>query len=183
MENDILLEKRTLVHKGSILDYYEDIMSFPNGNKATWDYIEHKPVVAFFPVDVKTGKILCVKQYRHAIESESIEIPAGGINDNETPFDGAIRELSEETGYECVDSDASAEVSKLIEMYTSVGYTNEKIYIFYGNVVKKRSQSLDENEYVNIILLDKDEIRNMILNGEIKDGKTIAAFFAYSNIV
>lgn len=175
---DLTLVKRELIYKGSIIDYYKDDMLFSNGNTARWDYVDHKPVVSFLPIDIDTGKIVCVKQFRHPVEQYCIEIPAGGILDGEEPLTGALRELEEETGYKLV-----GEASHLVDIYTSVGYCNEKIYIYYGNVKKVKAQSLDENEFVNVECYELNELKRMILSGEIEDGKTVSAIMSYYSIV
>ena len=90
---------RKLVAHGHILDYYEDTIAVPNGNIAHWDFIKHKGAAAVVPV-LPDGRILMVRQYRNALDRETIEIPAGGLADEkEDPNDCALRELKEETGY------------------------------------------------------------------------------------
>ena len=76
---------RDLVAKGAIIDYYQDTMQIPNGNIAKWDLIDHKGAAAVVAVR-EDGKLLMVRQYRNALERETLEIPAGGLN-------GRIRQL------------------------------------------------------------------------------------------
>ena len=90
---------RDLVAKGAIIDYYQDTMQIPNGNIAKWDLIDHKGAAAVVAVR-EDGKLLMVRQYRNALERETLEIPAGGLNGREEPTDqAAMRELQEESGY------------------------------------------------------------------------------------
>ena len=70
--------KRELVAKGAIIDYYQDTMQIPNGNIAKWDLIDHKGAAAVVAVR-EDGKLLMVRQYRNALERETLEIPAGGL--------------------------------------------------------------------------------------------------------
>ena len=89
---------RELKYKGSILDVYQDSIKVPNGNVAKWDFIGHKGAAAVLPV-TNEGKIIMVKQYRNAIDRDSLEIPAGGKNGVDEPtIVAAARELEEETG-------------------------------------------------------------------------------------
>lgn len=64
--DEIRRVKRELVHKGAIVNFYEDYMALPNGNTAVWDFIEHKGAAAVVPVTGE-GKILMVRQYRNAL--------------------------------------------------------------------------------------------------------------------
>lgn len=68
---------RELVYKGSILDIYKDIMQLPNGNTEEWDFVAHRMgAAAVLPVR-PDGRIVMVRQYRNALERETLEIPAG----------------------------------------------------------------------------------------------------------
>ncbi len=174
INKNVFVEKRELIHKGSILDYYKDTMRFSNGNTQCWDYIDHKPVVSVLPVD-EDGNIICVRQYRHAIDKSSLEIPAGGIGDDNNPLTGALRELREETGYICDEKDAK----HLIDIYTSVGYTNEMVYIYECKVSKKTNASLDDNEFVAVEKYSPMQLYEMIIKGEIQDAKTVSAVMTY----
>lgn len=167
---------RKLVHKGSIVEFYEDTMAFANGNTAKWDYIHHRGAAAILPVD-REGKILMVRQYRGAIEKEYLEIPAGGLDSSDEDFKTcAIRELEEETGY------CTKEAFHLLDIYTTAAFCDEKIGIYYTEELIPSHQNLDENEYVSIERYSINELTDMILNGEIEDSKTISAILAYKTL-
>lgn len=98
MEQFERLERKLIVH-GTIIDYYQDKVRVPNGNIVTWDFIGHKGAAAVVPVR-EDGKILMVRQYRNALDRETLEIPAGGLNGADEPTKAAAaRELEEETGF------------------------------------------------------------------------------------
>lgn len=164
--------KRELVHEGVIIDVYTDYMQIPNGNTAKWDFIGHKGAAAIVPVD-QDGNIIMVRQYRNAIEKNTLEIPAGGLNPGEDMKTCATRELEEETGYR------SEHVEHLIDLYTTVAFCNEKIGIYYTKDLIPSHQHLDEDEYVSIETHTLEELVKMIFDGVIEDGKTIAAILAY----
>lgn len=164
--------KRELKHKGSIVDFYSDTMELPNGKIVDWDFIQHKGAAAIVPVDSE-GKILMVRQYRNAIERDTLEIPAGGKNVDEDMKTCAIRELEEETGYR------AGNVEHLIDLYTTVAFCNEKIGIYYTTELIPSKQHLDEDEFVNVERYTLDELVEMIFKGQIKDAKTIAAIMSY----
>lgn len=166
--------KRELVAKGAILDYYQDTMLIPNGNVAKWDLIDHKGAAAVVAVR-DDGKILMVRQYRNALERETLEIPAGGLNGREEPTDqAAMRELREETGYTC------GRLELLNSIYTTVAFCNEKIDIYLARDLKPGQQQLDEDEYVNVEAYTLEELKQMIFDCRIQDSKTICAVMTYA---
>ncbi|MBO4980504.1 MAG: NUDIX hydrolase [Lachnospiraceae bacterium] len=167
--------KRELVVKGSIIDYYQDTMQIPNGNVVKWDLIDHKGAAAVVAVR-EDGKLLMVRQYRNALERETLEIPAGGRNGRQEPTDvAAIRELEEETGYKC------DQVELLTSIYTTVAFCNEKIDIYLARGLKERgSQHLDEDEYINVEAYSVDELKQMIFDCRIQDSKTICGILTYA---
>ena len=166
---------RELVAKGAIIDYYQDTMQVPNGNTAKWDFIEHKGAAAVVAVR-EDGKLLMVRQYRNALERETLELPAGGLNDRKEPTDvAAIRELSEETGYVC------DKVELLVSIYTTVAFCNEKIDIYVARDLKPGKQHLDEEEFINVEAYSVEELKQMILQCKIQDSKTICGVLAYAD--
>lgn len=166
--------KRELIAQGAIIDYYQDTMQIPNGNIAKWDLIDHKGAAAVVAVK-ENGELLMVRQYRNALERETLEIPAGGLNGREEPTDeAAMRELSEETGYVC-DS-----VELLTSIYTTVAFCNEKIDIYLAENLRPGKQHLDENEYINVESYSVEELKEMIFSGKIQDSKTICGILAYA---
>ena len=173
-----MLEKFKIVEKkkeyeGHIVDFYSYEMEVPNGNRVTWDIIEHKGAAAILPVD-KDGKIILVRQYRGAIDDLLLEIPAGGRDSKEEDFKVcAARELEEEIGYR------SEHIHHLVDYYSAAAYTSEKIGIYYTEELIPSKQRLDENEFVQIERYTLQELTDMIFSGEITDGKTIAAVMTY----
>lgn len=166
---------RDLVANGVIIDYYQDTMQIPNGNVVKWDLIDHKGAAAVVAVR-EDGKLLMVRQYRNALERETLEIPAGGLNGREEPTkDAAIRELAEETGYVC------DEVELLTSIYTTVAFCNEKIDIYLARNLKQHgSQHLDEDEYINVEAYSVEELKQMIFDCKIQDSKTICGILTYA---
>ena len=173
MSDEIKRIDRTLIHKGSIIEYYVDTMHFPNGNEAKWDFIKHNGAAAVIPV-TDDGKILMVSQYRNALERYTLEIPAGGLNPGEATITAAARELEEETGYRAAD-----ELELLISIYTTVAFCNEKIDIYVARNLVKTQQHLDEDEFLNVGAYTLAELEQMIFEQKIQDAKTISALMAY----
>ena len=98
MSEDVKRMGRELAYQGTVLKVYKDHMKFSNGNTEDWDFIHHDGAAAVIPV-MDDGKILMVKQYRNALERDTLEIPAGKLDDpDEEGIVCASRELKEETG-------------------------------------------------------------------------------------
>ncbi len=166
---------RELVAHGAIIDYYQDTMQIPNGNVVKWDLIDHKGAAAIVAVR-EDGKLLMVRQYRNALERETLEIPAGGLNGREEPtIDAARRELAEETGYVC------DELELLTSIYTTVAFCNEKIDIYLArNLSRQGEQNLDEDEFINVEAYTIEELKQMVFDCKIQDAKTISAIMTYA---
>lgn len=174
MENFERLE-RTLIHKGAIIDYYQDTIKVPNGNIVKWDFIKHKGAAAVVAVR-EDGKLLMVRQYRNALDRETLEIPAGGLNSVDEPTKlAAARELEEETGYK------AGKLELLLTIHTTVAFCNEKIDIYVATDLQPSKQHLDEDEYINVEAYDIEELAQMVYDCKIQDGKTVSALMTYKN--
>lgn len=167
--------KRTLIHKGAIIDYYQDTVKVPNGNIVTWDFIGHKGAAAVVAVNAE-GKLLMVRQFRNALDRETLEIPAGALDSVDEPTDvAAARELEEETGYK------ASRLEYLLTIRTTVAFCNEKIDVYVASDLIPSKQNLDEDEFINVEEYDIETLVQMVYEGKIQDGKTVAALMAYKN--
>lgn len=168
--------ERTLVHNGKIIDYYQDTVQVPNGNVVKWDFIGHKGAAAIVAVR-EDGKLLMVRQWRNALDRYTLEIPAGGLNGADEPTEAAARrELLEETGY------LAEKVEFLLRIYTTVAFCNEKIDIYLAKDLKRRkSQHLDEDEFIDVKACELEELVQMIYDGTIEDSKTVSAIMTYKS--
>lgn len=175
MSEEIKRINRELVQTGSILEMYQDTMLLPNGHTAYWDFIKHKGAAAVVPV-TGDGKIIMVRQYRNALERETLEIPAGAKNfvEEETRI-CAGRELEEETGFRC------DHLEFLISIYTTVAFCNEMIDVYVARDLIPAKQHLDEDEFLNVVEMELGELLDMIYAGTLQDAKTVAALLAYKN--
>lgn len=166
---------RTLKYQGSILKIYEDTVD-ANGHLAHWDFIHHNGAAAVVPV-TKDGTILMVRQYRNALDRYTLEVPAGALNFPEEPkIDCAHRELEEETGYKT----EKEKLEFLIRVNTTVAFCDEVIDIFVARDLEPSVQNLDEDEYIEVEEWTVKDLEEKIYQGEITDGKTIAAILAYA---
>ena len=171
MDYEVLESK--LTHEGKLVKVTVDILRMPDGKPAMREtVIRGKNAAAVLPLDTD-GKFIFVRQYRHAFAEMILEIPAGILEDGEDPADGILRELEEETGKK------AGKLEYLFEMYPTVGYCSEQIYLYFATDLTEGQQKLDPDEFVEIEKYTPEEAMDMIYKGEIKDGKTIAAIMAY----
>ncbi len=173
MSEEIRRTGRELMYSGSILKVYKDYMEFENGNTAEWDFIHHDGAAAVVPV-MDDGRILMVSQYRNALERDTLEIPAGKLDEpGESGMQCSKRELEEETGYR------SDNLEWLITLRTTVAFCDERVDIYVARDLIPSKQNLDEDEYVDVKAYTLKELKDMIFTGKIEDSKTIAALLAY----
>ena len=166
---------RELKYSGTMIEIYSDTIIVPNGNVVHWDFVKHNGAAAVVPI-TDDGKVVMVRQFRNALDRETLEIPAGGLDSLDEPtLDAAARELEEETGYK------SNDLVFLITVATTVAFCNEKIDIYLARNLIQSKQHLDEDEFVEVEEYTVDELVDMIYAGKINDAKTIAAILAYKN--
>ncbi len=158
---------KTYVYKGKILSVRKDDITLPDGTPAIREMVEHSGGSAVYCE--KDGKVLLVKQFRYPYKEELYEIPAGKLNEGEDPMQTAIRELEEEGGIR------AKRVEKMFDIYPTPAYTNEIIRIYKATEFVETKSCLDEDEFLSAEWIDKNTVKKMIENGQIKDAKTIVA--------
>ena len=175
MDEELIEERISTedIFDGTLLHVKRDYVKLPNGNTSVREWIKHQGAAAVLPV-LEDGRMIFVRQYRYPIQQVTLEIPAGKLDSpEEDPLECARRELSEETGYE-------AEYYKfLTKLATTVGFSNEFIYIYAADNLTAGKQHTDEDEFINVLLLTMDEAMAKIKSGEICDAKSVAAVLLY----
>lgn len=159
--------KRKEIYKGRIITLVNDEVMLDNGKTSSREIVIHNGGACIALKD-KDGKYFLVKQFRYAFNEELLEFCAGKIELNEDPDETIKREAREELGY-------SVKNLKYFG-YTipTCGYDTEKIHLYYGEVDEKLKQHFDEDEYMEVVKYSYDEIKQMIKEAKIVDGKTIA---------
>lgn len=174
-----LIEKKISsedVFDGVLLHVKKDKVMLPNGNEAWREWIKHPGAAAVLPV-LPDGRLIFVRQYRYPVQQVTLEIPAGKLDMvGEDPLECAKRELSEETGYQ---ADNYIFLTKLA---TTVGFSNEFIYIYGADGLHSGKQHTDEDEFINVQLLTMEEAMEKIKSGEICDAKSITAVLLYREL-
>lgn len=101
------------------------------------------------------------------------EIPAGKIEGDEAPLSCAKRELSEESGYTAKD------FKKLTSILTTPGFTDEQIHLYAATGLTSGKQHPDEDEFLNVVILTPEEVKERVLSGEICDAKSLCSLYLY----
>lgn len=182
MENSeikLLKERKARVetshlYKGKIINLRLDNAFYGDGTRRNIEVVEHPRAVVIIPV-TSQKKIIFIKQYRKVIDNILIELPAGLLEKNETPFACAQRELQEEVGFK------ANKMISLSGFYTSPGFCTEYIHIFIAKDLEKSQLSQDEDEAIDPLEISLEKATEMITNHEITDGKSIVSIFKYSN--
>lgn len=157
-----------IVYNGKVIDVSKDVALLKNGKTAQRDVVHHKGGVTI--IAVENNKILLIHQYRYPIQSVLTELPAGKLDkENESPLLAAKRELKEETGF------SAAKWQELGFVYSTPGFSNEKLYLFKATELTKGEQNLEDDEFIKYEFIEISKIKEMIQNNEITDAKTICA--------
>lgn len=170
MENKEKTIKENLVYDGKIVKLYVDDVII-NNHTAKREVIKHPGGVCI--LGFIDNKVILEKQYRYPYKEYVYELPAGKLEINEDPYNAALREFNEETGFK------ASSLIDLGKMYPSCGYSSEIIYLYLAKDLTKSTTNLDEDEFIDLKLFTREEIILMIENGTIKDAKTICLIYKY----
>ena len=169
--------KSEVIFRGKVFNTIVNQIEYDSGNKAVREVAEHPGGAVVVPV-TDEGKIVMVTQHRFPMNEVLLELPAGKLNKDENPFVCAVRELEEETGYK------SENVSELGSIYTTPGYSTEKLWIYFAKNLKPGNHNREEGEYgMQVFEFSLDEVEKKIINGEIVDGKTICGIYLAKNFL
>ncbi len=158
-----------LVYDGRVVHLYVDRVLLPNGQESIREYCHHVGAVAVLPL-THEGDVICVRQYRHAHRKVLTEIPAGKLDSpDEDHVLAALRELREETGATCKNL-------IYLGLYRSTpAILDEQIFLYLATDLTFGEQDLDEDEFLNNVRIPLSELVDLVMQGEIADGKTQVA--------
>jgi ADP-ribose pyrophosphatase len=169
------LKSRDNVFAGRVLDVGAEVHEMPDGRCSEFEIIRHPGGAAILPV-LADGRVLLIRQFRPAIGEMVYEIPAGRLEPGETPENCAARELIEEAGY------AAGEVLALGSFWSTVGFCDERIYLFLGRGLSEAAQDLEPDEVIDLCPMSHDDALHKIASGEILDSKTQLALLHYQRL-
>lgn len=159
-----ILKSKT-VFSGRVFYVTQDTIN-EDGITYVRDVVHHPGSAVIVPV-FDDGSVALVRQYRHPAVRYLLEVPAGTLNQGETPELGAARELEEELGV------VAAKIVPLTEFFVSPGFCEEKMWLFLATELTATSQRLDDDEIVEVVKVPFSRALEMIGSGEIEDAKTI----------
>ncbi|MDK2801802.1 MAG: NUDIX hydrolase [Oscillospiraceae bacterium] len=160
------------IYKGNFLNLNVDTVQLPNGKISTREYFKHPGAVCILPIALN-GDIIMVNQYRYPMGCCVLELPAGKLEKGENRENASSRELLEETGYE------SSCLEYIGEYYPAPAYVDEIIYMYKATGLIYRGQKLDDDEFLKVEQYSLKDIKKLLFDGSIKDGKTQACLYRY----
>ena len=157
--------KSETIYEGPIFTITHDTVELENGNEAIRDVLIHHGGVCVIPV-TENNEILMVKQFRYPFRTVTLEVPAGKLEKGEDHAECGKRELLEETGCTC------EEYTYLGEMFPTPAYNTEITYMYMARGLSYEKQSLDPDEFLDVVKVPISEAVEKVMDGTIRDGKT-----------
>ncbi len=163
------------VFRGRGMTVRVDTVTTPSGRSTTREVVQRSNAVTIIAVD-KNDTIFMVRQYRHCVNQELLELPAGMIEPGETPEDCARRELQEEIGF------LPNKLEELGGWYMAPGFCTEFMHFFLATDLIPKRLFADDTDEIDVIALNATDALAFINAKKIRDGKTIAGLLLYLNL-
>ena len=176
MELKELTVSSETLYEGKIVRLLKDKVALPNGKTSIREVVDHPGGVGIVPVD-KDGNVYLVRQYRYAVGSTVLEIPAGKLERGEDPFLCAKRELGEETGF------TAGEYVYLGNFYPTPGYCREKLHIYLALDLTAGETHPDEDEFLNVEKYPFNNALALAVSGALPDAKTLIGLLLAEKIL
>lgn len=161
------------VFDGRIVKVDLDTVRAPDGSEMQLEMVRHRGASAIVPLlseaDAEDPSVLLIRQYRYATNGTIWEIPAGVLDPGEEPIDCARRELLEEVGAEAEN------LEHLTTIYTTPGFTDERIHIFLATGLTIGDTSHELDEFIEVEARPISKVLEMIRDGDMIDSKSISA--------
>jgi ADP-ribose pyrophosphatase len=161
-----------VVFNGRVFSVRRDEVLEPTGVRATRDMIAHPGSVVVMPV-LPDGRIILIRQYRHAARQFLWELVAGRIDTGENIKQAAARELIEETGYR------AKKMRAFLDFFPTPGFLEERMYILIAEGVTAGEAKPEEDERIESKAFTRRELEKMLRTGVLRDAKSIAGLLYY----
>ena len=155
--------------QGRAFKIRRDYLKTPDGRETRYEIIEHGGSVVIVPID-NDGNLLFVRQYRHAIGLDLLELPAGTRDGDEPYEECAAREIREETGMQ------AGKLQKVGDFYLAPGYSSEFMAVFLATELKHNPLKADDDEFLQVEKIPVGKANEMFERGEVPDAKSLAAW-------
>ena len=156
------------VYRGRSIAVYAEEVALPNGRHVTLDIVRH-PGAAAVAAFASDDDVLLIRQFRHAAGGTIYEVPAGKLDGGEDPAVCAARELEEETGWR------AGRLERLGEIWTTPGFTDERIHLFAAFDLAPAPQRLEDDEIIEVVRVSLAQALEMIWSGALRDAKSALA--------
>jgi ADP-ribose pyrophosphatase len=160
-------------YSGRIVNLDLDTVRFPDGSTGQLEMVRHPGASAVVPFlddpAAPDPRVLLIRQFRHAADGFIWEVPAGRLDPGETPEDCARRELEEETGMR------ARAIERLTTIYTTPGFTDERIHLFLARGLDGGAQHREADEFLELHTLAWSAVMDLVRSGEIQDAKTLTS--------
>jgi ADP-ribose pyrophosphatase len=168
MDREVEVLERSMIYDGRIIHLGLERVRLPNGKTTELEIIRHQGAAAVVPIDDE-GNVYLVRQYRHAIGGWILEVPAGKLDPGEPPEECARRETEEEVGMK------AGQLHSLGPIWTTPGFTDEKIWLFLGTGLTPGRRALEDDEAIEVERMPLAEAIALVDQGEISDSKSVIA--------
>jgi ADP-ribose pyrophosphatase len=162
------------IFSGRAINFHVDTVRLPNGKKATREFVDHPGAAAVVPLTAD-GCVILVRQHRHPVGRITYELPAGKLDQGESPRTCVRRELREETGY------TAKRYRPLLTFWPAPAFSNERLHIFVAEGLTAGSPSPDEDEFVETARIPFKTALRWVHSGKIQDAKTVIGLLACAN--
>jgi ADP-ribose pyrophosphatase len=158
------------VYRGKVLHVNLDRVELPGGAVTDLEVIRHPGAAAVVPIH-EDGSVTLIRQWRHAAGGFILEVPAGKLDHRESPESCALREVVEEAGIR------AGALHPLGWIFTTPGFTDEKIHLFAATGLTAAAQTLEADEVIEVLRMPLSEALRLAATGGIRDGKSLCALF------
>ena len=161
-----------LLFCGRIVSLHKVQLRMDDGELIDRELLRYPGAAVVLPV-LGDGSIVLIRQYRFAVGQTIYELPAGTLEKGEDPAVCAARELTEETGY------TASSIVRLGGCYSAPGSSDEYIHSFLATGLTVGNQALERHEEIGVEVVLDAQARRMVLDGTIRDAKTVATLALY----